>query len=325
MDDNRGDAIQRPIPHYPLMLDLTAETIFVIGAGHELGIRLQTLKDYRAGRVHVFAADPSAEARTLAGDKLIDRWPSLEDFASLRPRIAFIADVPDADAARWRVLAKQHGALVHVQDRIPLCDFHLPAILRRGSLQITVSTDGAAAGLETGFGLGREVGVYAGAAAAWEKLLLLLLEKPPRAARRSSGSASGRGEENQSNEEEEEEEEEGAATTSSSRQRRRRAAALASVRSLAAAVASFKDSPRDEALSDALDALRSKWRVACASVGAVAAAGVGGAGGATFLAATTTTMTTTTTFEATAEEIRGAVADRKADASSPAALPSLDF
>ncbi len=147
MDDKRGDASQRPTPHYPLMLDLTAETIFVIGAGHELGIRLQTLKDYRAGRVHVFAADPSAEARALAGDKLIDRWPSLEDFASLRPRIAFIADVADADAARWRGLAKQHGALVHVQDRIPLCDFHLPAILRRGSLQITVSTDGAAAGL----------------------------------------------------------------------------------------------------------------------------------------------------------------------------------
>ena len=137
----------RPTPHYPLMLDLTAETIFVIGAGHALPNRLQALKDYRAAREHVFAADPSAEARALAGEKLIDRWPTAEDFAAKRPLIAFIADVADVDAARWRDLAKQHGALVHVQDRIPLCDFHLPAILRRGSLQITVSTDGAAAGL----------------------------------------------------------------------------------------------------------------------------------------------------------------------------------
>ncbi len=134
----------RPTPRYPLMLDLTGETIFVVGAGHALAGRLQAMKDYGAARVHVFAADPSVEARALAGDKLTDRWPSAEDFASLRPRLVFIADVADVDAARWRDLAKDHGALVHVQDRIPLCDFHLPAILRRGSLQVTVSTDGAA-------------------------------------------------------------------------------------------------------------------------------------------------------------------------------------
>jgi precorrin-2 dehydrogenase/sirohydrochlorin ferrochelatase len=129
------------------MVDLTAETVFVVGAGPALANRLQAMKDYGAARVHVFAADPGAAARALAGDKLIDRWPAADDFASLRPRIVFIADVADVDAARWRDLARQHGALVHVQDRIPLCDFHLPAILRRGSLQVTVSTDGAAAGL----------------------------------------------------------------------------------------------------------------------------------------------------------------------------------
>ena len=117
-------------------------------------------------------------------------------------------------------------------------------------------------------------------------------------------------------------EEEGESTSSL----RRRRAALASVRSLAAAVASFKNNPRDEALSDALDALRSKWRVACASVGAVAAAGIGvGIGGG---ATTLTVAVATTTFEATAEEIRGAAAAVNAAVSSSppsASLPSLDF
>ena len=89
----------------------------------------------------------------------------------------------------------------------------------------------------------------------------------------------------------------------------------------------FRDSPREEALSDALDALRSKWRVACASVGAVAAAGVGGGGtGFGGGGGGATSATAATAFEATAEEIRGAVATAgNGGASSPSALPSLDF
>jgi precorrin-2 dehydrogenase/sirohydrochlorin ferrochelatase len=129
------------------MLDLTGETVAIVGAGPALAPRLQAMQDHGVARIHVFAANPSAEARAAAGPLLEPRWPTAEDFAVLRPRLVFIADVADVDAARWRDLARDAGALVHVQDRIPLCDFHLPAILRRGSLQVTVSTDGAAAGL----------------------------------------------------------------------------------------------------------------------------------------------------------------------------------
>ena len=139
----------RPLAKLPLMLDLTAETVVIVGAGFALAPRLQSMKDYGAARVHVFAADADPEAVALAGDRLTPRWPSEEDFATLNPRLVFIADVADVDAAQWRDMAKKYGALVHVQDRIPLCDFHLPAILRHGSLQITVSTDGAAAGLSS--------------------------------------------------------------------------------------------------------------------------------------------------------------------------------
>ena len=132
---------------YPLMLDLSAATVFVVGAGHALAGRLAALTDHATARIHVFAADPSDEARSLAGDRLSARWPDAADFATHRPTLVFIADVADVDAARWADLAHAHGALVHVQDRIPLCDFHLPAILRHGHLQVTVSTDGKAAGL----------------------------------------------------------------------------------------------------------------------------------------------------------------------------------
>ncbi len=37
--------------------------------------------------------------------------------------------------------------LVNVEDVLPLCDFHVPAVVRRGDLLLTASTGGAAPGL----------------------------------------------------------------------------------------------------------------------------------------------------------------------------------
>ena len=132
---------------FPLMLDLSRATVFIIGAGYSLAARLSAMEDYGAATIRIFAADPSADAVALAGSRLVARWPTPADFAALHPRVVFIADIDDAAAAQWRTMAHTCGALVHVQDRIPLTDFYLPAILRRGRLQISVSTDGTAAGL----------------------------------------------------------------------------------------------------------------------------------------------------------------------------------
>lgn len=140
-----ADAV--PARMFPLMLDLTASTVFVIGAGAALSGRLKSLNEHAVARVFVFAANPDAEFEAVASSHLVRRWPVPDDFVAHRPQLVFIADVAEVDAAQWAEMARAHGALVHVQDRIPLCDFHLPAILRRGHLQLTVSTDGTAAGL----------------------------------------------------------------------------------------------------------------------------------------------------------------------------------
>ena len=39
------------------------------------------------------------------------------------------------------------GVLVNVEDRKAWCDFHLPAVIRRGDLVLTVSTNGRSPGL----------------------------------------------------------------------------------------------------------------------------------------------------------------------------------
>jgi precorrin-2 dehydrogenase / sirohydrochlorin ferrochelatase len=51
------------------------------------------------------------------------------------------------DAAALAAAARAAGILVNVEDRAELCDFHVPAMARRGDLIFTVSTAGKAPGL----------------------------------------------------------------------------------------------------------------------------------------------------------------------------------
>jgi len=131
---------------FPLMLDITSVPIMVVGGASMVG-RIAGFDEHKATQLHVFAPLPSSEMEAAAGSRLQTRLPTTEDFVRIRPRLVFIADVDDVTAADLREQGKAIGALVHVQDRIPLCDFHLPARVRRGHLQVTVSTDGTAAGL----------------------------------------------------------------------------------------------------------------------------------------------------------------------------------
>jgi precorrin-2 dehydrogenase/sirohydrochlorin ferrochelatase len=131
---------------FPLMLDVTAQPVMLIG-GASLLQRLAFLDEHGARAVEVFAESPTPELIAAAGARLQRRWPAHADFTRLRPKLVFIADVDAAEAAALHAEGQAVGALVHVQDRIPLCDFHMPARVRRGHLQVTVSTDGTAAGL----------------------------------------------------------------------------------------------------------------------------------------------------------------------------------
>jgi precorrin-2 dehydrogenase/sirohydrochlorin ferrochelatase len=57
-------------------------------------------------------------------------------------RLLFVAGLPDAQSEHLATLARQYRVLVNVEDTLPLCDFHVPAILRRGELAISISTGG---------------------------------------------------------------------------------------------------------------------------------------------------------------------------------------
>jgi len=62
-------------------------------------------------------------------------------------QILFIAGLEPRNSAALARKARNSGILVNVEDDPELCDFHVPAIVRRGDLVLTASTGGRAPGL----------------------------------------------------------------------------------------------------------------------------------------------------------------------------------
>ncbi|MEJ0069324.1 MAG: NAD(P)-dependent oxidoreductase [Pseudomonadota bacterium] len=54
----------------------------------------------------------------------------------------FVCDLPRTDAAALVATARALNILVNVEDETALCDFHMPAIVRRGDLVLSISTGG---------------------------------------------------------------------------------------------------------------------------------------------------------------------------------------
>jgi precorrin-2 dehydrogenase/sirohydrochlorin ferrochelatase len=61
--------------------------------------------------------------------------------------LLFVAGLEKSVAAALAARARTQGVLVNVEDVPELSDFHVPAIVRRGDLALTVSTSGKAPGL----------------------------------------------------------------------------------------------------------------------------------------------------------------------------------
>jgi precorrin-2 dehydrogenase/sirohydrochlorin ferrochelatase len=74
-----------------------------------------------------------------------DRLPTEADLAKLR--LLFVAGLPETAAADLAAAAREAGVLVNVEDVPHLCDFHVPAQIRRGDLLFTISTAGRSPGL----------------------------------------------------------------------------------------------------------------------------------------------------------------------------------
>jgi len=129
----------------PIVLDAARLRIALFGEGARASRRLALLREGGARDVAVFARAPDAGLVAAAGAALHVADPAGVDLAAFD--LVYAADLAPADAAALAARARAAGRLVNVEDVKDLCDFHTPAVVRRGALTLTVSTGGLAPGL----------------------------------------------------------------------------------------------------------------------------------------------------------------------------------
>ena len=127
---------------FPVFLKLEGRRVLIVGGGN-VGLEKITSLSTSGAALKVVAPLAIAEVREMAeAGKLT--WMARE-FADADVEEADLAiaatDRPEVNTAVFRA-ARSHGVLCNSADDPPNCDFYFPSIVRRGALQVAISTAG---------------------------------------------------------------------------------------------------------------------------------------------------------------------------------------
>jgi len=132
---------------FPIFLKLTARACTVVGAGNLAESKIESLLTASA-RVTVIA--PRANARITALADSGEVTLHLREYAHGDLGGQFLAVAATDNPAVNRAVfaeAEASGVLINAVDDPPFCDFYFPSVVRRGDLQIAISTGGASPAL----------------------------------------------------------------------------------------------------------------------------------------------------------------------------------
>lgn len=138
----------KPAPYskayYPVYLDLAGRPCVVVGGGRVAERKVATLLKYGAD-VTVIAPDvmPGIEALVEQDQVIVERRGYVRGDLAGAFVVICATDSEEVNRAVYSE-AEENGVLVNVVDVPPLCNFIVPSIVRRGGLQIAISTGGAA-------------------------------------------------------------------------------------------------------------------------------------------------------------------------------------
>jgi precorrin-2 dehydrogenase len=127
---------------FPMFLKLAGKSCLVVGAGNVGTPKIGGLIDTGA-RIRVVAIEASAQVREWAEAGKIEL--QLRAFSESDLGGVFLAVVATAsNTLNGRIYreAQRRGVLCNVVDVPEYCDFFYPAVVRRGDLQIAISTSG---------------------------------------------------------------------------------------------------------------------------------------------------------------------------------------
>lgn len=123
----------------PIHVDPALTQIGLVGRGTLAVRRLAWFQGLGATPL-IFSDRPEPELLAAAGSDLILRLPSSEDLADIQ--IMWVADLEPAEAELLGRAARKAKVLLNTEDVLPLCDFHTPAVVRRGRLVLSAGTGG---------------------------------------------------------------------------------------------------------------------------------------------------------------------------------------
>jgi precorrin-2 dehydrogenase/sirohydrochlorin ferrochelatase len=127
---------------FPIFLKLTARPCTVIGAGHLAESKIESLLA-AAARLTVIAPQASPRIADLAASGELTLHLRSYAAGDLAGQFLVVAatNVPTVNRAVFAE-AESSGVLINAVDDPPFCDFFFPSVVRRGDLQLAISTGG---------------------------------------------------------------------------------------------------------------------------------------------------------------------------------------
>ena len=134
--------MKKRYPYYPIYLDIEDHAVLIIGGGEVCARKAETMLKYGA-KVTVIAPELHEDIEKYAAAGLLQTRRKTYEEADLEGASVVIASTDD-QCINGRIArdARRRRIPVNVVDVTHLCEFIVPAIVEKGSIQLAVSTGG---------------------------------------------------------------------------------------------------------------------------------------------------------------------------------------
>ncbi len=127
---------------FPVFLKLEHRRVLIVGGGN-VGLEKITSLSTAGAHLRVVAPVAIEAVQQLAADgRLVwEQRPFADEDVQHADLVIAATDQPTVNTAVF-LAARKHGVLCNSADDPPNCDFYFPSIVRRGRLQVAISTAG---------------------------------------------------------------------------------------------------------------------------------------------------------------------------------------
>lgn len=138
--------MESSVPHLPLNVNVLDMSVLVVGGGTVASRKISSLLDAGA-TVRVVAPEITPDITRLAADGKVNVFKRPYQSSDLAQVFLVVAATNDPQTNSMIAAdARQHGILANVTDAPELGNCTFPALLRRGDLEISISTNGKCPG-----------------------------------------------------------------------------------------------------------------------------------------------------------------------------------